>query len=230
MLKDFKLLIAIMGCHRREDRTDIQRATWMRGGPFDPRVTVRIFRGHDPGGISATNHGNEIWLNCPDTYEGMCEKARMVYAHAYLNRYDFTLTTGDDTWVHVPRLVSYCESIWQEGKPLYDYVGHLRGCDGQYDDDYASGGPGTLLSEKALSILTSAPATDDPAEDRWASNTLRAAGILLHSDRRHFCLPAEWRDRHPWEPVTVETMRVHRGEVASMAEIHEECYEAVATG
>ena len=226
-----KILIAVMGCHHREDRTDLQRRTWLSHGPWDSRVTVRFFRGKpQPGGPFAKNHGDEMILNVPDDYAGMCQKARMVYHHAFLNCYDFTLTTGDDTWVHIPRLVDYCTEIWNGGRPLKHYVGHLRGETDEFGDDYASGGPGTLFSAHALRLLNAAPPTDDPAEDRWAGNVLRSHRITLHSDKRHFCLPAEWRDRYPWEIITVETTRVHRGELASMKEIDAECYEARILG
>ncbi len=222
-----KILVAILACHKREAQTDIQRATWMSRGPWESNVAVRIFRGRPHDGICAINHGNDLWLNCDDSYEGMCAKARMVYTYGYLNCFDFVFTLGDDGWVHIPRLVAYCQEIWNHGNPAYDYVGHLRGGDNEFSDDYASGGAGTLFSARAIKVLNLAPDTNDPAEDRWAGNTLRAAGILLHSERRRFCLPAEYFDRQPWEPICIETMRVHRGVLVPMRKIHEEFYDAV---
>lgn len=206
-----RILIGILTCHARRELANVQRETWLEAAKL-LGIEVKFFLGEGPYFGS-----DELATGSLDDYEHMTDKARICYQYAHEEGFDWLFTCGDDTWLHPRRLMKFIE----EHKD-HDYVGHLRGEVGELPDDYASGGPGTLFSRKALEFLVQAPPTDDQAEDRWAGLALAAAGFTLQKDHR-LLLPAEFGDRKPWEIVSLETIRVGTPK-HDMRKIHQACF------
>ncbi len=178
-----KILIAITTCHSRQQQAQLQRRLWtyrVKG------ADVFFFSGC---GAQRLALSDEVFLKCRDDYEGLTDKARAIYEWAYARYYDYVFDVDDDTYVIPERLL-------KSGFEQYDYIGRTATATGEPDvtgTDYASGGPGVWISRKSLEILVNAPPTNDTADDRWLGNTLRANGILCHTDRR-YCLSREWKE------------------------------------
>jgi hypothetical protein len=186
-----KILIAISSCWDFEQNGNNQamRDTWLP----DARgvADVRFFFGIGQGAETAALDPAEMVLlpEVQDHYGELTYKTRASAAWALEHGYDFLFRCFPDTYVRVDRLMK-C------GFEGFDYFGDFRGDPStnevthQKAQNYASGGPGYMLSQRAFSLLPPAPVIgvwrDDItpyAEDLWVGNILgRSARPLAYFD------------------------------------------------
>jgi len=204
-----KILVAITTCHTRPEQAPLQRRLWTH------RVKDADYKFFYGRGENREPLPDEIFFNCSDSYDGLTDKARIIYNWAWDHDYDYIYDCDDDTYVIPERLL-------ESGFAEWDYIGRQRGADGEFPDDYASGGAGVWISRKALQILVAAPPTDDTVDDRWLGDTLRKNGIICHRDQR-YCLAREWK-KYAANLISCETTRHDLGREADMDEVHRVCW------
>lgn len=172
------ILIAVMSCERDVLTHWAQRDTWVDQRECD----VRWFMG------KGATEGDEINLNCDDSYEGVTEKSLKIFEWALARNYSHILHIGRDTYVKVNRLLDATELL------DYDYAGHcgyadvdkytcplIPDCKGRYP--YASGGAGSWLSRRAMQTVLDSPIRH-VADDLMYGWALGAAGIPCRHDLR----------------------------------------------
>jgi hypothetical protein len=119
-------------------------------------------------------------LPCPNTYPALPQRTRLFCRWALDSggEWDYLLKCDSDTWVHVGRLLAYCERLSADGG--CDYVGaEWRPAAG-----YASGGGGYLLSRRAAAVVAEKLTHATGAEDLLAGQVLRQNGIPFSIEPR----------------------------------------------
>lgn len=170
-----KTLLAVFSCHKYvysaeglrdwfvrpsgEDRVQSLRETWLN----DVNIDYKIFYGR--GGTNPKS--DEVFLSAPDDYHHSAEKFRMLLRYALDYGYDRLIKVDDDVWVYWNRL--------KENIPTADYVG-------TGPSNFAAGFTYSL-SKRAMEIVVKSP-DGVFAEDRWAGESLRRAGIYLTREPR----------------------------------------------
>lgn len=92
-------------------------------------------------------HPDEVTLECHDSYNFLPERTRALCGFALgLSAWDYLLKCDDDTYVQIPRLQEFVDSL----PPETHYVGNECW---NPPRQYASGGAGYLLSRKAAEIV-----------------------------------------------------------------------------
>jgi histo-blood group ABO system transferase len=176
------LLIAVLTCEDYRRRADAVRSTWGRDAKNIVYVIGR------PGGPEEVA-GDTLYLDCPDSFEGLTQKtfALCRYARAHFD-FDRLFKCDDDTFVNVAALeAAHCpadffgyvlsDTLW----PGWRTHKGLR-CAGAFRGPWVSGGLGYFLSRRAVSVLAG---FRDPEildkevfEDKAVSDALRVSGIL----------------------------------------------------
>jgi len=105
-----KVLIAIESCHKNRHAHEELRNTWVSHMDF---ADVRFFLGNPPIDIMAKD---EVYLDVPDDYEGLCYKTFRIIQYADNCGYDYIFKCDTDTFV-VPERLKTC------GFENHDYMG-----------------------------------------------------------------------------------------------------------
>ena len=147
------VLIAILSCRKNAFKREAQRRTWLPSLQAD----YRFFLGN--GNKNLQSDG--VLLNCPDDYDHLSCKIRLLCQWALKHGYKWVFKTDDDVYASPERLLS-------SGFRNYDYMGNLF-------KGYCSGG-GHWLSERAMKIIAEAKTTSPPS-DKWVGENLSVAGI-----------------------------------------------------
>jgi Glycosyl transferase family 2 len=141
-------------------RIDAVRETWWKDvTPFSHHVDAKFFYG------SGANGGDEVNLGIPDDYAHLPHKTQAICRWALQRGYDYVAKFDDDTAVYVERLIL---ELFQN--PNLDYGGYLHG-------ECCTGGPGYLLSRRAMQAIVEAGTPDFWAEDVWVSTVLARKNI-----------------------------------------------------
>ena len=184
-------LIAIMSCHKHRAWQDAQRQTWIKDIPAGP--DYRFFLGNPrPESVCA----DEAFLDVPDDYDSLTHKIKgmieWALGHGYGNMYKCDI----DTLVSPVNLMG-------SGFERHDYVGRYY-----YNypaPQFASGGSGYCLSERAMRLVVAEPTEGYPfemlAEAVFVAWALIGSDILLQDDARYKYAPGSVLDK--------ETISVH---------------------
>jgi len=163
-----KFMVAVVACHKNQDKVDELRKTWI---PSMYKVDYRIFYGQ---GATREPLPDEVFLDVNDGYAALPIKVKEIYQWVLAHGYEYVCKVDDDVFVEVPRLVT---SGWQN----YAYVGRANHAG---RPPWASGAC-YWLNKKAMQIIADEPVGTDTAEDRWVGNTLYRHGISVHNDLRY---------------------------------------------
>jgi len=142
------------------DRIPAVRETWFKNVANYKNLTAKFFFGQ-PTPVVALE--DEVYLPVPDDYAHLAPKTKEICRWAYEHDFDFVALVDDDTFVVVDRLVSEI----QNGN--FDYAGYTNG-------NVCTGGPGYILSRKAMEAVIS-NFHEHWAEDVSVAKTMRFAGI-----------------------------------------------------
>jgi hypothetical protein len=175
-----KVLIAVPACARKEygewesggeheqrpnihtsgldDRTGAVRDTWWKDVASHPGVEAKFFYGNDGFGLWRRKGWTKSSLTVPTTTPVFPLKTRAICKWALEHDFDFVFKCDDDTAVYVDRLIA--EIITR--RP--EYGGFLNG-------NVISGGPGYILSRRAMKFVAEMPITSW-AEDVCVANAL----------------------------------------------------------
>jgi hypothetical protein len=139
---------------------------------------VKFFLGHlKKGGYPRATLPDEIFLNSPDTYEGLVHKVQAALRWVTNSGYGGVLKLDDDVYC--------CPERLDVTALTGDYVGQLNPVKMGYPNGFCHGGAGYYLSKKACSIVASTPIpTKEFSEDGFVANALAAKGILGKNDPR----------------------------------------------
>ena len=159
------ILFAVLCCKSRRGLPDAQLATWAKG--LD---NFMVFLGGEP---YHDLRPHEYDLGVPDDYRNLPLKLKAACRWALAMRYDYMVKADDDTYMRPERVMPLCNVDW-------------RGRPNQRDGvQFASGGPGYILSAKAMAIVASAAFPDGEwAEDWCVGWAMSRAGVPLTPDER----------------------------------------------
>jgi hypothetical protein len=178
---EVRSLLAVFSCHvynytatdfkdwfvrKNVDRISGIRDSWLK----DVKSDYRIFKGRTQKGVNCAPKGDEIFLDAPDDYHHSAEKLRALLRWALDHGYDKVCKVDDDVYVYYDRLMA--------NVPTADYVGS-----GAQGIDFCPGFS-CWYSRKAMETLLRSPA-GCWAEDRWAGESLKRAGIRCTFDNRY---------------------------------------------
>jgi hypothetical protein len=175
-----KILISILSCHKERHLHQQVRNTWMKN---NPGVDVKFFLGLP----KLADTADEVFLDVPDDFEHVSDKVVASIEWAYTRGYDFKFKCDNDTYVHIPRLLT-------SGFEKYDYSG-LRY---PYSDlptifninerSEAYGGSGYWLNRSTMKIVLdnrNSPQYRGAMEDHWIGAILRRFAVSNHNDKRY---------------------------------------------
>lgn len=145
-------------------RIQAVRETWWKDiNPFAPNVEAKFFYGNE--GADA-NEPDEVNLPCRDDYASLPTKTREICKYALANGFDFVFKCDDDTIVYVDELV----------REILDYRCDYGGCE---HAGVATGGPGYILSRRAMKVVVDSGDQAHWAEDCSVSKALGLANIQV---------------------------------------------------
>ena len=158
-----RTLIAVAGCHARKGHADAIRATWGR----DVRgADLRFFA----GGWGEGFRDDDVWLDCPDSYEERRRKVEGILSFALGRGYGYLWRLDDDQYCRPERLLALPPRDYQ-GCAVDFKAGNVRACIG-----WIIG-----LSRRSMEILLSPDLRPYSAhEDVWIGQKLRDHGVLPH--------------------------------------------------
>lgn len=170
-----KPLIAVVTCEKFKSRASIQRVLWVP--QVADRADVRFFLAKQERGPLP----DEVFLDCPDDYNSLPLKVKLMFTWALANGYTKTLKLDDDTLLLPDRLLADI--------PPQDYAGYLNATPPKH---WCSGFC-YWLSERAMRIVTAAAIPENEwAEDRWVGGVLHDHGIKPHWDKRYCLIIPKW--------------------------------------
>ena len=205
-----RTLIAIAGCHARKAHHDAIRETWRHDVTG---ADLRFFA----GGWGQDFKPDDVWLDCPDSYDERRQKVAGMVSFALDAGYDYMWKVDDDVYLRTERLLALpprdyqgCAVEFKRG-PIYACIGWVYG-----------------LSRRSMRMLVDNP--DDPLyslhEDIWVGQKLKAGGILpFHLEGLVKCthdhgVPNGWPNQeHPRKGNSVVASCEYTPE--QMREIHE---------
>jgi hypothetical protein len=155
-LRDSKIIVAVMSCHAYRDSRQIAvRDSWVRA--LNDRWF--FFEGGDEESYNEEN--NILILNCPDAYEDLALKTKLMLKFVFSNfEFDYLIKVDDDTGVVVDRLLN-------TDLPKEDYMGYPVGLKSYTGGiQYAQGG-GYILSRHATSIIVDYEFDSDKSVPWW---------------------------------------------------------------
>ena len=178
-----RLLIAVISCHKNATSAPVIRQTWAKSSLAD----VKFFYGQ---GAKRMSQEDEIFLDVPDTYEGLPYKVQGAFRYALSQGYTHCFKCDDDVYLRPERIVS-------AGYEGLDYVGaYKRIEDSRYPNGFMHGGAGYCLSMKALNIISQSQ-VDQKSEDGWVANKLFEKGISGNNDSRLVWIRRVYKDPYP---------------------------------
>jgi hypothetical protein len=178
---------------------------------------LRFFLGRGPN----PPKGDEVILDCDDSYAGIPEKVREIFRWAYKQEYDFVSKIDDDVVMDHSKFLEQCFNSDFEG-PGKTLNGTARVLQMPYGFCY-------VLSKKAMAIVASSPLPqeDERYEQRhrnndeyWVSWLLQKEGIYLHVN--WLCRMWDGTDLYPELPNTF-IFCVHMHSLSKPEEVHEMC-------
>lgn len=212
-----RILVAVVSCRADRSRHHPAYDTWLRHLPKD--VDYKFFVG---GGDPENWAPDEILVSAPDSYEYLSTKTKALCSWANAQGYDYVFKCDTDTVVNVDRLLS-------SGFEQHDYMG------GSNEDNvpanaefwypriqFASGGAGYWLSQKAMVEVAKGWGPTFPAEDVYVACKLKKAGIL-----------PVWCDGYRWRPIDqvegATTFHLSSGlQKKYSPELMYECYQRIS--
>ena len=186
-----RTLIAISSCYDFEKNGSNQamRDTWLPDVRTFPELDYKFFFGTGQGAESERPPDSVFFPEVEDDYGHLTYKTRASLKWALERDYDFVFRCFPDTYVRLERLMACGFEHW-------DYFGDFRGDPStnevthQKAQNYASGGPGSIMSKRAYSLCVDAPVLgvwrDDITpytEDLWTGNIL---GRHLYLELKYF--------------------------------------------
>lgn len=159
-------IVAILSCESNADRLNAVQDTWVRDLPSDCRVLSVFSR---PGTPSCLD-GNNLYLDCPDSYETLPKKVIELYKFVDQNlEFDYLFKCDDDTLVDVDGFLKldlqnkdYIGNFAKDiGKSVY-ITSHYGKCSDKtlevpyqrvFKAPWARGGRGYFLSKKAVGSI-----------------------------------------------------------------------------
>jgi Galactosyltransferase len=174
-----KILIAVPTCFARSyphpngkqvnglnANPQVIRETWARNAV--PDMEVKFFYGRPLSGFPREPAPDEVFLDCPDDYEGLAQKVYQVFQWGYAHGFDLVGKIDDDTWVDLPGLRHEIETLVQHGAHYFGAVISPEGC----------GGMCYFVDRRAMEIILSQDAPlRGVAEDYIYGRILKEAGI-----------------------------------------------------
>ncbi len=186
-----KLLIAILSCHRYNERRNAQRETWITDVLLSCAADYRYFLGRTEqlkNGPHPT--ADQVFLDVADDYGSLPLKTLAMLAWAYQRGYEYVFKCDDDTYCRVDRLLA-------SGFENHDYSGFQKMSPyyGKPGVEFAQGGAGYWLSRRAIATVLQEEESKRPAaitlllcggpEDVNVARILKAAHVPLFDDRRY---------------------------------------------
>lgn len=193
-IPQLKLVVMIVACAKNVDRIEKIRASWI--GDLE-RVGITYYFVIGRPGRPAQVVGDILYLDCPDTYEGLPRKTLAILEHVAGSAFDYVLKIDDDVVLNV-------DAIWATGFYHHAYFGgvmagqwgiqpewHFGKCDdaelnatpyaGEFRGAWYAGGCGYFLSRRAARAACEAPDIFEGElyEDKAVGDALRKAGILV---------------------------------------------------
>ena len=177
-----KMLIGIITCHAHTQFQQAIRDTWLSQVPS--AVDVRFFSG---AGATREPKDDEVFLNVPDDYFSIPEKAQAMFKWAFDSGYDFAAKVDND-------VVLSPEKWLASGFEQYDFIGP-RNLNGKVEEIHTPWGFFYILSRKAIKLVIEAALPGRPGsthhryvanDEAWISTVLHVNGIVLHDDQRYF--------------------------------------------
>lgn len=179
-----QVVIAAVSCRQHAERRNLARHGWMRQLSRRPEVDAFFVIGTGANGPPALRIDDLLLVPCPDDYEALAQKTRLLCDWALATyRFEHLFKCDDDTFVHVGRLLD-------AGFPGADYIGDNHGprTRAEYGNnihDYAHGGAGYLLTPRAARIVAETmPPEQTGHEDLVVGRLLLKEGIPLRTDNR----------------------------------------------
>jgi len=158
-----KALIAVVTCAPHVLHRNVIRETWM---PLVKGADVKFFFGH------TATQGDEVQVDCDDSYEGLPSKVRSIVRWSLDNGYDYMFKCDDDV-VLKPEKVLHSTSA--------DFIGH-KNDSRQYPIPF-----GFLygMSKRAMQLVAEEPLPSNNNDEAWVTAVLGRAGIKLQHDPRY---------------------------------------------
>jgi hypothetical protein len=159
-----KLLVGLSSCQAWEDNgyNDVIRECWLNECAA-LGIDYKFFHGEN-----STPGPDIINFNVGDDMEHLTFKHKEQVRWAYKQGYDWLYRCFPDTYCRPERLIR-C------GFEGHDYHGDFRG-EPARPDNFCSGGPGFILSRKAMGVIINADIGDDArsmqADDLWTGKIL----------------------------------------------------------
>jgi hypothetical protein len=181
-MKHKKLIVAVCS-HRGSHLRNLAREGWIKRWGSHPDIEWFFYVGNTDSDTNLTEP-NVVNLNCRDDYDALPQKSRALFNYVHQNyTFEWLFKCDDDTWVHIPRLLSL-------DKSQSHYIGDNHGyrCRKWYNNglpDYGHGGSGYLLSPHATYIVSQTihPMTTG-CEDLVVGKILYEHGIHLKDEAR----------------------------------------------
>lgn len=172
-----KVLIAIVNCHGKEYRVDVQRETWIPQVPEG--VDVRVFKGRRTGIHDMqlrVPRPDEVILDCDDSYQGLPDKVRAIIRWALEHGYDFMLKCDDDV---ILKPVELMESGFQD----FDFTGNRNEDPGVVKTPW---GFCYWLSRRSMENIKDSDLPANNNDEMWIARKLYEKGIYLRHDGRYY--------------------------------------------
>jgi len=205
------ILVAVKSCVAHRDSHGPILKTW--GKELEDRgFTLRFFLGSSSPLIEGGIEEHEVYVDCPDHYDGLSFKMIRILEWAAGHGASNLFTCDTDTYVDAEKLL-------HSGYQLDDYAG-FTGMNGQYGAPH--GGPGYWLSAKAVRLaLESFKASKGDAvikypRDEWMVHYLLESLMEpRHDDRYSLLTKPGWRH----DAITYHDRRL-RDDPKFLAEMH----------
>ena len=194
-----QIIIGVITCPRYAYKVKGIQDTWLKSVP--PNIRVVFVYGRP--GQKASLEGDRLFLDCPETYEGLPQKMHNFFQFCVRNfEFDYLLKIDDDSYVDIGKLLAF-------DLRDRDYIGLFRGMgdervtrtwhygkctdkslevpyEGKYIADWARGG-GYILSRRAIEILalkTAESHKEHMFEDKMVGDALATESTItkLHAD------------------------------------------------
>ena len=160
-------LIGIVTCDKNQARAQACRDMWVPE-LIDRGFDVKFFLGKQ----ERETYQGEVFLDCPDDYEGLPAKVKAICGWAVEQKYETVLKVDDDSYINSDRLV-----VPENAK--YAGLAALRRGLPNYPDGltYCSGG-GYWLRDEAIQLVADAPLVEgESVEDRWVGSVMKQHNI-----------------------------------------------------
>jgi galactosyltransferase len=166
------------------NRLQAVRETWGKDVAAFDNITLKFFFGRPDGGFLREPLPDEVFLDCPDNYESLTTKTRLICKYTIDEGYDFLFKCDDDTFVNVENLLD--EIL--EKHPAYGGRVHTGIC---------AGGAGYVLNQRCCRIVAAHTKSRSRMDDVHVGLVLRDAmgdPVNLVGHRGMGLLKVSWDD------------------------------------